>query len=206
VGTSTLASVDIPRGEYTYGYDIYGNVTTITAPDNGVLTYTYDGVLPMSQTWTGDITGKVDYSYNNSFLATQYCINTTLCTAYSYDLDNLAIQVGDLAITRDIQKGGAVTGTSLGNISRANTFSIFGEMLTDTSKFNTTDLYNATYQRDKLGRITERSQTLQGSTETQTYVYNDAGRLASVTQGSKTVSYTYDDNGNRLSKQIVDGA
>jgi len=53
---------------------------------------------------------------------------------------------------------------------------------------------------DKLGRITEQSETLDGSTTVYRYTYDTAGRLTQVWEnGSLLSSYTYDSNGNRLS-------
>jgi RHS repeat-associated protein len=64
-------------------------------------------------------------------------------------------------------------------------------------------VYAITYTRDQLGRITQRVETIDGSTTTYGYVYDLAGRLAEVQQnGSTSASYTYDSNGNRLSATI----
>ena len=60
--------------------------------------------------------------------------------------------------------------------------------------------YAAQYTRDKLGRITQKVETIGGVTTTFDYDYDLAGRLIQVQQnGSTTASYTYDSNGNRLS-------
>ena len=57
----------------------------------------------------------------------------------------------------------------------------------------------------ELGRITERTLDIQGTASTEVYGYNDVGRLATVTKGTITTSYVFDDNGNRLNKTINDG-
>jgi RHS repeat-associated protein len=60
-------------------------------------------------------------------------------------------------------------------------------------------LYAAQYTRDKLGRITQKVETVGGATDTYAYAYDTAGRLAEVKKnGAITASYTYDANGNRL--------
>ena len=38
------------------------------------------------------------------------------------------------------------------------------------------------------------------------YGYDQSGRLTTVTKADATVSYSFDDNGNRLTKLVVDGA
>lgn len=53
---------------------------------------------------------------------------------------------------------------------------------------------------DQLGRIAERTETNGGVTTTYSYEYDLQGRLIEVHQdGSLAESFTYDDNGNRLS-------
>ncbi len=58
--------------------------------------------------------------------------------------------------------------------------------------------------RDLLGRITRKAETIAGDQMTWDYAYDAAGRLVSSTLttpgGSWTTTYTYDPNGNRLQK------
>lgn len=55
--------------------------------------------------------------------------------------------------------------------------------------------------RDKLGRITERIETISGIAATYGYVYNTAGRLVQISKNGSVISaYAYDQNGNRLGK------
>jgi YD repeat-containing protein len=64
----------------------------------------------------------------------------------------------------------------------------------------TTATATVAYTRDQLGRLTEQTETLAGTTTTFGYIYDLAGRLTAVTQNGATVStFTYDANGNRLS-------
>jgi RHS repeat-associated protein len=61
-------------------------------------------------------------------------------------------------------------------------------------------LYRATYARDPLGRISEKTETTGGSTATYAYGYDPASRLVEVRKNGVTQStYAYDENGNRLS-------
>jgi len=192
------------------------NITEITAPDSNELSFTYDGSLPPSQTWVGvgagTITGTVSQSYNTDFIVNQQCVsagsNGENCIDYLYDLDNLITTAGELTISREIQKAGLINGSTIANITMVRTNSNFGEMSTEVTQFNATTLLSADYLRDKLGRITKRTLDIQGTSSTDVYSYNDAGRLASVTNGTNgsiTTSYIFDDNGNRLSKTIDDG-
>ena len=136
---------------------------------------------------------------------TQQCINGSNCIDYQYDLDGLVTNAGSLVISREAQKAGVINGTTLQNINMTRSHNNFGEMDSESTLYNTTTLQSATYLRDKLGRITQRTLSLQGLSSTDTYTYNLAGRLASVVNGALTTNYSFDDNGNRLSKSINDG-
>ncbi len=62
-------------------------------------------------------------------------------------------------------------------------------------------LFDVQYTRDKLGRITQKVETIGGSTNTFIYTYDTAGRLIDVNLNGATAGhYTYDSNGNRLSQ------
>lgn len=196
-----LTSMVIPRGAYSYGYNATtGQLDSITAPDGGTLSYDYDGFLPTGQTWAGDISGSVTQSYDNNFSISQRCVNASNCIDFSYDTDNLLTSAGSLSITRDPQRAGLVTDTALGNVSTAKGYNSFGELSTVDTDVNSADIYGVTYIRDKLGRIEQKTETVQGTTVTEIYGYDLVGRLETVTRNSTRTTYVYDSNGNRLSK------
>jgi YD repeat-containing protein len=72
--------------------------------------------------------------------------------------------------------------------------------------FNATGLYSAQYTYDKLGRITQKIETVQGVQNTFDYSYDTAGRLTGVSLNgalTPTNTYAYDLNGNRTSGSIL---
>ncbi|HKU17925.1 MAG TPA: hypothetical protein VJP80_01495, partial [Candidatus Saccharimonadales bacterium] len=63
-----------------------------------------------------------------------------------------------------------------------------------------TNLYSVGYTRDNLGRITQKTETVNGTTTIWLYGYDGDGRLNAVTKdGLPVASYGYDQNGNRVS-------
>jgi RHS repeat-associated protein len=169
------------------------------------LSYTYDGSLALSETWgNGDITGTLSLDYNNDFRVTAININGNPVN-YQYDNDGLLTNAGDLSLTHHGQNG-LLEATQLGNLSTGRTHNTFGEMASETATYNSNPLYHTFYQRDQLGRITQKAETLEGITTTIDYRYDVAGRLVEVKQDEQVVeTYTYDDNGNRLSADTTNG-
>jgi RHS repeat-associated protein len=65
---------------------------------------------------------------------------------------------------------------------------------------NGADIYGVSYVRDRLGRITQKTEVIAGQTHTEIYDYGLAGRLETVNRNGVLTTYAYDSNGNRLSK------
>jgi len=97
-----------------------------------------------------------------------------------------------------------LTGTSLGTITDSLAYNGFGETTTYNAKAGAANLLDEQYSYDKLGRITQKIEALQGGTaSTYAYTYDNARRLTEVRKGGVLQSsYSYDDNGNRLAKTV----
>ncbi len=197
-GGGKLATITIPRGQYSYSYNATtGKLSTVTAPDGGTLTYSYDGFLPLSTTWTGDVSGSISQSYDNNFWITSRSVNGT-SVSYGYDDDGLLIQAGDITLTRSATNG-LLTDTTLGNVTTNRTYNGFGEMSGETAQVSGVPVLGAQYERDKLGRIIKKTEIIEGVTAVYDYGYDLAGRLKTVSKDGAIVStYTYDENGNRI--------
>lgn len=195
-----LSTVDMTRGQTTYAYNgTTGKLATITAPDGGALAYTYDGSLLTGVDWTGAVAGSVTRTYDNNFRLTSNKVNDANAITFQYDNDSLLIGAGSLTLNRNSQNG-LLTGASLGNVTDALSYNGFGEVASYSAAYSGSTVYAVQYTRDKLRRITGKSETLNSVTTTFAYTYDTAGRLTQVTQNGVTAStYTYDSNGNRLS-------
>jgi YD repeat-containing protein len=132
------------------------------------------------------------------FLVISQTLNGANTVNFTYDNDNLLTQAGALSISRNSQNG-LVTGTTLGVVNDFWSYNTFGEVSGYSAGANASEVFKIQYTRDKLGRITEKSETVSGGPKTYSYVYDAAGRLGEIKEAGGTVAtYTYDSNGNRI--------
>ncbi len=192
-----LANRTQPDGGLTYTYDLAGRTTGISTQSGEVLTYTYDGSLQASEFWSGSITGTVAAIYDNDFNLVRHTINGAHVIDYAYDRDDLLTRAGDLALTRD-PRNGLLTATTLGSVTTGHQYNAFGELIRDTAKIGGNLVYDTTYARDKLGRITAKTEVVDGVAVNYGYGYDPGGRLIEMTRnGALIESWSYDANGNR---------
>ncbi len=112
---------------------------------------------------------------------------------------------GPETITRDPQNG-RITGTTLGGVTDSYQYDALGQLSVYSASYNGSEVFRVEYTRDDIGRISEKRETRYGTTFTEGYGYDTAGRLETVTRNGTLVSqYTYDANGNRLSHWTPDG-
>jgi len=190
------ATVTLARGQLVFGYDAAGRLATVSSPDGVTLTHGHDGSLPVSQAWSGVITGSVSSSFNNNLQLTTLTVAGS-AQSFSYDSDGLLTAAGGMAIARDAASG-YITGTTLSQLTTSQSYSAFGELSSTAASHGASALYSTSYTRDALGRITQRDETVQGVNSSTVYSYDAAGRLDVVTQDGVIVAdYDYDANGNR---------
>ncbi|TMB21426.1 MAG: RHS repeat protein [Deltaproteobacteria bacterium] len=195
-----LTVLTTSRGSNTYGYSAStGQLTNITTFDGVGLTYGYDGSLLKDLTWTGPISGNVHKTYDPNFRVSTENVTGGQTINFGFDNDNLLTSAGAITITHDPATG-LVTGTTLGAINESRTYDVYGAEKTYTVIANGTTLYWVDYgTRDALGRIVNKTETIQGSTHVYGYIYDAVGRVTDVAiDGNATSHYEYDANGNRL--------
>jgi RHS repeat-associated protein len=195
-----LTALATSRGTNTYGYSpTTGQLTSVATFDGVGLTYGYDGSLLKDITWSGPVSGNVHKTYDSSFRLASESVTGGQTINFGYDNDDLLTSAGAMTITRDPTTG-FVTGTTLGAISESRTYDAYGAEQTYTVTANSTTLYSVNYgTRDALGRIVNKTETVQGTTHVYGYTYDANGRLTDVTaDGNATSHYEYDANGNRL--------
>jgi RHS repeat-associated protein len=205
-GAGRLQSQSFPSpqspvpGLLSYSYNPQGNLSAAAFSGGGSVSYTYDGSLLLSSTWSGPVTGSVTWTYDNNYRKTSQSVNGSNTVTFTYDADDLLTGAGAMTLTRD-NVNGLLSGTTLGTVTDAMTYNSLGEVATAQASVGGSAILNETYTRDSLGRISQKAETIQGMTTTYGYTYDVTGRLTTVTHNGATVStYSYDSNGNRLSK------
>ena len=146
-----------------------------------------------------------DFDFVPNKCAGQTFAATTSVYDLEYDGNGLLYFLGNDATVRGDQNIYLVSGQSATALiqDQAPPPPVQGT-LTVTATANTTTLYSVSYTRDNLGRITSKTEAVNGTTSTWGYGYDQDGRLDAVTEnGEPVASYDYDQNGNRVSVNAV---
>jgi RHS repeat-associated protein len=170
--------------------------------------FTYDGPEVASTRWAvaGVDRGIVAYD-TSAFHSARTVVETVNGSpvVYQYDDDGLLVSAGGVAITRDPLNGRAV-GITVGNVAETIGYEPHGAEDLSVVSFAGAELFRAELSHDLLGRVDAQSTAIDGVLQSRAYVYDLAGRLVEVRDGSGTVieAYTVDARGNRLSAIGVD--
>jgi RHS repeat-associated protein len=195
------ASMSIARGTFNYSYDPTGHrLAGITAPGGIGLSYTYDGNLLTGIARSGAIVGATAYVFDDDLRISEETVNGANAASFAYDGDGLLVGAGAMTLLRNAQNG-LLTGTALGAVTDSLTRDTFGAVTGYGASYNGSPVYQVAYTYDALRRVTQKVETIGGTSTTHGYSYDAAGRLSAVTQdGAAYSSYGYDGNGNRTSR------
>ena len=195
-----LTRVQAPEGNIDITYSCPSKISTLTRGAQGI-SYGYNGSLLSSETMSGSLSQSLNYTYNNDFdmSAVTYAGSAMNLT---YDKDRLLKQAGAYAITRDAGNG-LPTAVSDGTLTIGRTFNGYGEQASlSFSAGSSGHSWSLTY--DNTGRITGKTETVNGTTNTYAYAYDSLGRLRTVTLNNSVVEdYSYGNNGARISEMNV---
>jgi hypothetical protein len=194
-----IETIALARGDYVHTYDpATGHLAQLTSPDAVGLHYDRDGPLLRETRWS--IPGAADVivglDHDASFRPWRLKIQGESPIEHGYDDDDALFQAGPLTIVRDPETGLPDT-TSVGALETDLDVTQFAEPEHFSATFGGEALYQATYTRDGLGRITHVDEVIAGHSRSVTYDYDDADRLAYVAeQGQPVRELFYDANGN----------
>jgi RHS repeat-associated protein len=169
------------------------------------LSYAWDGPLIEQATWSGEISGSVDRTYDDDFRVRSRSVNGGHTVNFDFFDDDRLQRAGDLTLDY-FATHGLLEEVTLGDLEARYSYNQFGEpsnyVVEDIA--DGTTLFEVDYLYDELGRIESLSETTDGSTRTFEYGYDRRGRLVEVTERDLQTgtlytleSYAYDANGNR---------
>ncbi|MBP6669029.1 MAG: hypothetical protein KA180_06240 [Gemmatimonadales bacterium] len=194
------SSVSFDRGTLGFGYSATGgSLTSIASPGGDSLKFTYDGAMPTTVTWKGQVNGSVVVGYDNHFRVTSQTVNGANAVGFGYDKDGLLTAAGGLGLRRSATNG-LLLADSLNSVKTSYGYISRGELSAMHSARGGTSLLGSGYVRDSLGRIVQLFDTTLGTPKRWSFVYDSVGRLkADSVDGSLFHAFSYDSNGNRLS-------
>jgi RHS repeat-associated protein len=199
--TTRLMQIQTPEGDIDLTYACGTKVGTIT---NGTdtITYGYDGKLLTSEELSGTLNAAVSYAYNNDFNVSSFTYAGESCF-YMYDDDGLLSRVGGYAISRNAQNGLPEAVILYGEeepvLHLSRSFNGYGELKEQGYTISGNTVTSWELNRDNAGKITEKTETVEGVTSDYVYTYDSTGRLLTVTKDSSLVEeYDYDANGARI--------
>ncbi len=157
-----LDFVTLPTGTIDVGYDAEGRLGSVSAPSGAASTFGYDGPLPTSITTTGPVPGTIAFGYDADLRPASLTVDSEAPIAFGYDADGLLTSAGGLALARNATTGFLET-TTLGTTADSRTYTSYGELDTWDGTIGGSSAYSFDLDRDDAGRITTRSETLEGT-------------------------------------------
>ena len=194
----------------SYTYDGAGNVLSMNDYHGNVTSYTYTSrdsldtlTAPGGKVW--------DWTYNANQRPTQYTHPNGMLTEYAYDLSDGALTNIDHKDGTTVVQGFAYTYDDNGNITSIThddlsswTYTYDGRnRLGDAVRKDDLGVteYTEDYTYDAGDNMSTKAVTVAGqSAVTTTYTSNNANELTSMSDGSATTNFTYDDWGRQTAK------
>lgn len=188
-----------------YGYDLAGNLTTLTYPDNTAVTRLYDAVNRLTRV-TDWLTHATSLAYDaNSNLTTQTYPNGTT-SAFTYDRADNVTQILDksgnktlwnFGYTRDADNQVATASDPVSGVQHTYTNDTLNRLTGDTGSATT-------WSYDAADELTSAHISFASTTG---WSYDAAGELTQYTKCSgspclinQQLTFTYNNNGDRLTQ------
>ena len=197
-------TVTHPAATVTLGYDASGRLDTLSTSDGIDQARTFDGPLPLSETWSGPVAGTVSWTWAHLSELASESVAGGDTIAYAYDDDGLLTQAGALAISLD-PTSGVETSTTLGLVETTTTYDPRGYPATYTVSVSGSDLLSFDYSRDALDRVVTIAEDQGGVARDRSFVYDDVGRLTRETIDGAATNYLYDGSDNRTTVGSASG-
>jgi RHS repeat-associated protein len=203
--TETGTGAGVTAATRTLGWDLAGRITSAGHPA-GAISFSYDDRnLMLSNTGPGNATTAASFSYDARGLMTSRA-DAAGTTTFTYtdrrELDTVTDALTGLTTNYDRDDAGQLTAVGYNTTpatSRVLTYDDRGHLDVDTLSDGTTTLYQADHDYDADNHLTRQTITAAGNSAAgqHDYTYDRAGRLTTWTGPAGTVSYDYDNAGNR---------
>ena len=153
--------------------------------------------MPTALGLAGAVNGNLAFTYNNDYRVSSLSVNGGDAVNFSYDADGAISQAGVLTVS--LYPNGKLNATSIGSIDDSYAYNEFGDQTSYTARFMGGDIFTIGYSGiDKLGRITGKTETIDGVSRARHYTYDAVGQLTDVFEdGVPRSHYGYDGAGNR---------
>ncbi|WP_048751296.1 RHS repeat-associated core domain-containing protein, partial [Crocosphaera watsonii] len=219
-----LATITDSRGTTSFTYDVQGNSLSRTEPDGKSISYTYNDSGKLESVITDSVTtsytydqfnfldkvtanGEVtDYDYNVLGNLVQTTLPNGVVETREYDelyrligVDNTDAD-GNILSSYDYELDAVGNRTLVEELSGrtvAYEYDKLYRLLTEDVSDAVNGNQTLSYVYDAVGNRLSLTDSVNGVT---TYSYNDNDWLLSETIGGVTTKYTYDNNGNNLTK------
>jgi RHS repeat-associated protein len=199
------AGTDATGKTATIVYNNLGKVTSITSPGSRTITSTYDlGGNKLTQT---NPLGQVDtFTYDDRGLVLTHTDGLNRTVTLGYDVLGQKTSLTDARgkVTTYVYNSRGLR-TSIGYpdaTSQSYSYNNRGLIATSTDGRNVA----ATNTYDALGRVTNVSYSASSNTPSVTTAFNSDGWKTSMTDGSGTTSYVYDNAGRLTTRTAPQGA
>ena len=193
----------------SYYYNAYGEKEAVVYPDDTVQLYRYDKAGNLICTQTDGLVSE--YEYDGAGRVIKETQSNGIITESSYDAaGRLNVQSTTLNGTEISSSSYSYnkTGSLIQQISTVD-----GHTTTITHEYDENDelIKTVTTKQESVTEVvytyslTGNRATVTNGTTTQSFEYNDKEQLSKVTDGTYTITYQYDDNGNRIKEIRSDG-
>ncbi len=154
--------------------------------------FDFDGQLLTSKVYSGTLNETISYSYNNDFDLSGFSYAGDI-ESYAYDNDGLLTTAGSITIARNAGNGLPEALTD-GDYNLSRTFNGYGEVDGESTTYGAQSIYSFNIiERDQTGRITDKTETVSGTSTNFEYTYDSVGRLLTAANNSILVEeYGYD--------------
>lgn len=180
--------------------------TPIIGGDPQTIGLLWDGPLITEIAYSGPTEGTFGYTYDDNFELTEIALTSgvdSITIPVQHDDDGLTTQIGPFTFSRNGPVG-LMDGIDDGVLDVDIEYDYLGREVTRAHLVAGFEVYRIELEFDASGRISRKTETVDGTERVRDYTYDDDGQLFEVLlDGVLSEAYTYDDNGNRDSTLAV---